>query len=121
MTVNGPSFISIQVRDIQASAEFYETHLGFTRIAGPPNAVVFDTRPVSFAVREPAADFDPARTPAPSGGVAVWMHATDIQQIHDSLAAAGAEIVAAPFVSPFGLTFTFADPDGYRITLHDQA
>lgn len=121
MTVNGPSFVSIQVRDIQVSAEFYETHLGFTRLAGPPNAVVFDTKPISFAVREPTAGFNLAETPAPSGGVAVWMHASDVQLIHDRLVAAGVEVIAEPFVSPFGLTFTFADPDGYRITLHDQA
>ncbi len=30
-------------------------------------------------------------------------------------------IVAAPVDGPFGRTFTFADPDGYRITLHDRA
>lgn len=26
-----------------------------------------------------------------------------------------------PIDGPFGRTFTFADPDGYRITLHDRA
>ena len=28
--------------------------------------------------------------------------------------------VAAPIDGPFGRTFTFADPDGYQITLHDR-
>ncbi len=44
-----------------------------------------------------------------------------MQQIHDALVAAGHEIVAAPIDGPFGRTFTFVDPDGYRITLHDRA
>jgi predicted enzyme related to lactoylglutathione lyase len=30
-------------------------------------------------------------------------------------------VVAAPIDGPFGRTFTFADPDGYRITLHDRS
>jgi len=29
--------------------------------------------------------------------------------------------VAAPIDGPFGRTFTFADPDGYHVTLHDRA
>jgi hypothetical protein len=27
-------------------------------------------------------------------------------------------ILVAPFAGPFGLTFTFADPDGYAVTIH---
>ena len=30
-------------------------------------------------------------------------------------------IVSAPIDGPFGRTFTFADPDGYQVTLHDRA
>jgi hypothetical protein len=44
----------------------------------------------------------------------------DAQEIHDALADAGTAIVAEPFDGPFGRTFTFADPDGYQITLHSQ-
>ncbi|MFF2929024.1 VOC family protein, partial [Streptomyces sp. NPDC057927] len=28
---------------------------------------------------------------------------------------------SAPIDGPFGRTFTFADPDGYQVTLHDRA
>jgi predicted enzyme related to lactoylglutathione lyase len=28
--------------------------------------------------------------------------------------------VTPPFDGPFGRTFTFADPDGYPVTLHDR-
>ena len=63
-------------------------------------------------------DAGPAR---PGIGVALWMHATDVQAIHDELAADGHTIVTAPFDGQFGSTFTFADPDGYHVTLHDRA
>jgi predicted enzyme related to lactoylglutathione lyase len=32
----------------------------------------------------------------------------------------GATIISAPVDGPFGRTFTFADPDGYQVTLHDR-
>jgi predicted enzyme related to lactoylglutathione lyase len=44
-----------------------------------------------------------------------------VQAIHDALVADGATIVSAPIDGPFGRTFTFADPDGYHVTLHDRA
>lgn len=57
----------------------------------------------------------------PGVGTAVWLHATDVQDIHDALVADGHPVVAAPVDGPFGRTFTFADPDGYHVTLHDRA
>lgn len=122
MTVTGPTFIALQVRDVHRAAEFYQTRLGLRRaVQSPPGAVVFDTTPASFAVREPlpGVDLDAAR-PHPGVGVALWLHADDAQALHDSLAAAGVPIPVAPFNSPFGRTFTFLDPDGYAITVHDQ-
>lgn len=117
MAVTGPDFISLQVRDLARSAAFYEQYLGLRRRPGPPNAVVFDTEPIAFAVREAVVD----AIPHPGQGVALWLHAPDPQDIHDALAAAGVPIVLAPADGPFGRTFTFADPDGYEVTLHDRA
>ena len=51
----------------------------------------------------------------------ISLHATDVQAIHDALVADGHTIVSAPIDGPFGRTFTFADPDGYQVTLHDRA
>lgn len=121
MPVTGPDFISIQVADLEASAAFYEEHLGLVRQPGPPHAIVYDTKPIAFALREPTGGFDPSAAPAPSGGTALWFHAEDAQRIHDRLVAAGVAISSAPVDGPFGRTFTFLDPDGYRITLHDRA
>ncbi len=88
--------------------------------AGPPHAVVFGTRPIAFAVRDVAAGTDLDAIAQPGQGMGLWLHAPDAQDIHDALAAAGTTIVSAPVDGPFGRTFTFADPDGYQVTLHDR-
>lgn len=122
MPVTGPDFISLQTRDLDASQAFYERYLGLVRSqAGPPHAVVFETTPIAFALRDlvPGTDLDAVLQPGI--GAAIWLHATDVQAIHDALVADGHRIVSAPIDGPFGRTFTFADPDGYHVTLHDRA
>ena len=53
--------------------------------------------------------------------VLLWGGFEDLAQaLHDDLAATGVPIVAPPFDSPFGRTFTFTDPDGYAVTIHDK-
>ncbi|WP_432572678.1 VOC family protein [Kineococcus sp. SYSU DK005] len=123
MSVTGPDFIALQVRDLARAAAFYEGHLGLRRApASPPGAVVFDTAPVPLAVREPLPGVDlDAAVPRPGTGVALWLHAEGVQDLHDRLAAAGVPVLSAPADGPFGRTFTVADPDGYALTLHDRA
>ena len=121
MSVTGPDFVALQVRDLERAATFYEQHLGLRRApAGPPGAVVFTTTPVAFAVRNPLPGVDLDAVDQPGLGVALWLHSTDAQALHDQLETAGVPIVTAPFDSPFGRTFTFSDPDGYAITIHDK-
>lgn len=117
----GPDFISLQVRDLDVAAAFYEERVGLRRApVSPPHAVVFATEPIAFAVRElmPATDLDAGQ---PGLGIAVWVKVDAAQALHDRLAAEGVTIVTAPFDGPFGRTFAFADPDGYVITAHDGA
>lgn len=122
MTATGPDFISLQARDLDASQAFYEKYLGLERSpAGPPHAVVFDTKPIAFAVRDIVEGTDLDAVAQPGLGAAIWMHATGVQDIHDAMVADGQTIVSEPIDGPFGRTFTFADPDGYHITLHDRA
>jgi catechol 2,3-dioxygenase-like lactoylglutathione lyase family enzyme len=122
MAVTGPDFISLQVRDLDASQAFYERYLGLVRSqAGPPHAVVFETAPIAFALRDVVPGVDLDAVPQPGIGAAIWLHATDVQAIHDALVADGRTIVSAPIDGPFGRTFTLADLDGYQITLHDRA
>ena len=123
MTVTGPDFLALQVRDLDRAAEFYETRLGLRRLpASPPGAVVFDTKPIPFAVREPLAGVDlDAASPRPGLGVSLWLQSDDAHALHDQLIVDGVVILTAPFDGPFGRTFVFADLDGYAITVHDQA
>ncbi|MDF2991533.1 MAG: putative enzyme [Microbacterium sp.] len=94
MPVTGPDFLSLQVRDLAASQAFY--------------------------VRDLVEGTDLDAIAHPGLGVALWLHATGVQEIHDALAADGHRIVQEPFDGPFGRTFAFADPDGYHVTLHDR-
>ena len=122
MPVTGPDFISLQTSDLDSSQAFYQQYLGLVRSqAGPPHAVVFETKPIAFALRDIVAGTDLAAVAQPGIGAAIWLHATDVQAIHDALVADGHAIVSAPIDGPFGRTFTFADPDGYHVTLHDRA
>ncbi|GIO38718.1 glyoxalase [Paenibacillus antibioticophila] len=122
MSAIGPDFISLQVSHLERSAEFYQNYLGLVRSqAGPPHAVVFDTKPIAFALRDlmPGIELDSGTQPGL--GIALWFHAPNAQEIHDKLIAAGIKIISAPIDGPFGRTFTFADPDGYLVTLHSKA
>ncbi|WNS41226.1 VOC family protein [Paenibacillus sp. MMS20-IR301] len=121
MPAIGPDFISLQVSNLERSAEFYQHYLGFVRSqAGPPHAVVFETKPIAFALRDLMPGVELGSGTQPGLGVALWLYAPDTQEIHDRLAAAGVQITSAPIDGPFGRTFTFADPDGYLITLHSK-
>lgn len=121
MSVIGPDFISLQVSNLEDSAAFYQNYLGLIRSqAGPPHAVVFETKPIAFALRDLIPGTDLSSGTHPGLGVALWLYAPDTQEIHDKLFAAGVKIISAPIDGPFGLTFTFADPDGYLVTLHSR-
>ncbi|WP_018884035.1 VOC family protein [Paenibacillus massiliensis] len=122
MSAIGPDFISLQVTNLEDSAEFYQNYLGLVRSqAGPPHAVVFETKPIAFALRDLIPGVELGSGTQPGLGVALWLHAPDAQAIHDKLVQAEVKITSAPIDGPFGRTFTFADPDGYLVTLHSKA
>ena len=117
MKTIGPSFVALQVSDLESSARFYTEELGLDRAAqSPPGAVVFATTPIPFALRVPSVDL--SEVEHLGWGVALWLEADDPSALHDKLAEAGVAIVTPPFEGPFGLTFAFEDPDGYIITIH---
>ena len=74
--------------------------------------------PSRFA--SPCPELTSLRPPRPGLGVALWLHCDAVQELHDSLEASGTAILADPAPSPFGLTFAFADPDGYAVTVHEK-
>ena len=85
----------------------------------PPHAVVFDTKPIAFALREPIPGFDPASVrPWVGAGIVLWLEVDDARKAHEELVRSGVEIVTPPTPSPFGPMLVFRDPNGYAITLH---
>lgn len=117
--ITGPDFVALQVRDLPAAARFYEEVVGLTRAPhSPPDAVVFATLPIAFAVRTPlpGVQLDAGQ---PGLGVALWLKADDSPAMLARLQEHGVPIVRPLAPSPFGQTFGFRDPDGYLITVHD--
>ena len=115
----GPDFIALQVRDIETSRQFYTERLGL-RIApqSPPGAVVFQTEPIPFAIREPMVDLDSVQRLG--WGVAIWIACDDADALATSLEQAGVDLAQRPQDGPFGRQFAVADPDGYLLTIHQS-
>lgn len=118
-TLTGPDFVALQVRDLDASARFYAETVGLAvGPAAPPGAVAKTTAPIPFAVRQPLVDLDAvARL---GRGVSLWFGCDDPDALRARLAAAGVTIAQEPSAGAFGRQFAFVDPDGYRITAHEQ-
>ena len=89
----GPDFVSFQVRDLAASADFYERVVGLTRRPVPnPQAVVFSTGvagTTAFAVRVPFPGVDLDAAGQLGAGVGVWFHHPEAAALHARLADAG--------------------------------
>jgi predicted enzyme related to lactoylglutathione lyase len=116
----GPDFISLQVRDFSAARAFYTETLGLTTDErfDAPDFVLFDTNSIPFALSQARVNLDEA--PQPGWGVTLWLDCDHVDELHAKLAEAGVTIVTSPYDGPFGRTFVFADPDGYRITANEN-
>ena len=114
----GPDFITLQVRDLEASRHFYSEIIGL-KIAPEvrPNAVAFATQPIGFAIRKALMELDAIASPG--YGVIVWFHTEDAAALLKLLKERSVPIVQDLADGPFGKMFTFRDPDGYLITVHD--
>ncbi len=116
--LKGPDFITFHVRDLEASRHFYAEVIGFPLSSEiRPNAVAFATKPIAFAIRKSQVDLDAVSQLG--YGVILWFFADDAAALHQQLIERGVPIVQGLADSPFGKTFTFRDPDGYLITVHD--
>ncbi len=116
--LKGPDFITLHVRDLEASRRFYAEVIGLP--ISPevrPNAVAFATKPIAFAIRRSQVDLD--AVPQLGHGIILWFFADNAAALHQQLTERGVPIVQGLADSPFGKTFTFRDPDGYLITVHD--
>jgi predicted enzyme related to lactoylglutathione lyase len=116
----GPDFLNLQVRNLSASRTFYTEVLGLTQDTSftAPGVVLFDSSTIPFAISEANVNLDEA--PQPGLGVALWIDCDDVDELHAKMQAAEATIITSPYDGPFGRTFVFADPDGYRITANEN-
>ncbi len=118
--ISGVDFVALQVLDLDASRDFYVEKIGLVPARqSPPGAVVFDTQPIPFAIRTPLVDL--SATDKLGWGTAIWLHCEDSAGLHSQLVERGVRIVQPVTPGPFGNTFSFEDPDGYVLTVHDHA
>lgn len=115
--LTGPDFIGIQAQDLAEARHFYGDRLGLSVLQETPESVVFDSKPIPFAVRKPRVDLDAAQGKL-GWGVALWFACDDAQTLHDRLVTEGLPSIFPPKDGPFGRYFAFCDPFGYTITVH---
>jgi predicted enzyme related to lactoylglutathione lyase len=116
----GPDFISLQVRNLSASREFYTETLGLPIDPrfNTADFMLFDSSTIPFALSQAIVNLD--EVPQPGLGVTLWIDCDQVDELSAKLEAAGTTIIKPPFDGPFGRTFIFADPDGYRITANQN-
>jgi predicted enzyme related to lactoylglutathione lyase len=116
--ITGPSFLPIQVTDIERSKAFYTEILELEiDPKGPPHAYVFKTEPIAFAIREPSMDL--SLSTRLGWGVIPWLSVKNVQELYNRLVSKEVEILTEVQPGPFGNFFTFQDPDGYTLTAHE--
>lgn len=120
MSVIGPDFVALQVRDLESSKRFYLEKLGFElALHSPPGAVVFATLPIPLAIRQPVRPLPPT---GPLGiGLALWIACDNADSTYEALSQRGIAAMAAPTDGPFGRYFVVQDPDGYMLTFHTRS
>jgi catechol 2,3-dioxygenase-like lactoylglutathione lyase family enzyme len=111
-------FVSLQVRDLEASRQFYTEVLGFQPLpSSPPDACLFATQSGAlFAIRKPLVDL-PA-TSQLGWGVSLWFGVPNLVAFLEQLTGK-AVLVRGLQATPFGNTALIADPDGYWLTLQE--
>lgn len=115
--ISGPDFITLLVSDLEASYNFYKEKIGLNESSEKqPNAHAFATKPCGLAIRQSS---DRRKIDNPGQGIIVWLRTSDATALHNDLKERGVSIVEDLRKSPFGMTFSFKDPDGYIMAVHD--
>ena len=115
MQITG-SAISLNVLDVQASADWVSTHLGFSVEMAADGFVSLAHPEAGFnliylAVGLPS--FTPTSAGGPADGLLVVFTVADIDADHDRLQASGVQIVTPIQTEPWGERFfQMADPNG---------
>jgi len=110
------TFASLQVRNLEASKDFYTNKLGFEIDNANPQACVFkyNQGQASFAIRTP---LEPLEGKELGIGVALWFAVNEnVDELKEKLIANGVTDVFPIIETPFGRAFHVKDIDGYKLT-----
>lgn len=109
--------ISLNVADIDASASFAKTHLGYEEAMAADGFVSLQHPTVGtnlIFLATGLATFKPSEIAGPAGqGLLLVFVVDDLDEQFERIAAAGARVVTPPETEPWGERFCqFADPNG---------
>lgn len=110
------TFVSLQVRDLEASVAFYTQKLGFEIASSNPQAFVFkyNSGQASFAIRTP---LEPLEGKDLGIGVAIWFAVDEnVDELLESFILNGVTTAGPIMDTPFGRAFHLKDIDGYKLT-----
>lgn len=109
--------LSLNVPDVQASAEFAKAHFGFTEAMSADGFVSLEHPSAGLNIiflRTGLETFKPAEVAGTAGqGLLIAFVVDDIDAEYARIAAAGARVATPPETEPWGERFCqFADPNG---------
>ena len=110
------AFASLQVKNLEASKDFYEKKLGFEIGDTNPQACVFKYNQVeaSFAIRTP---LEPLEGIVLGIGVALWFAIDkNVEELKEGFIVNGITTAGPIIETPFGRAFHVTDLDGYKLT-----
>lgn len=110
-------FVSLQVRDLEVSKNFYINKLGF-ELTEPTNPAAcifkYNKGEASFAIRTPIGDIESKELGV---GVSLWFAIDgEIEALQAKLLERNVPLMAPIQTTPFGKMIIAKDPDGYNIT-----
>ncbi|WP_343617048.1 VOC family protein [Flavobacterium sp.] len=110
------TFASLQVKNLEASKDFYTQKLGFEIGDTNPQACIFkyNQGEASFAIRTP---LEPIEGKELGIGVALWFAVTEnVDELKEKYIANGITTAGPIIETPFGRAFHVKDLDGYKLT-----
>lgn len=124
LATGGTFFAGIVTARPMLTAEFYVEHFEFRIAIGEPDfLLLIGPEGQRLAIKRAGDDTQPAALQTPTRGTGFWLvlEVTDPDARHDQLAAAGAEIVAPPAITPIGARcFIVRDPSGVLLHVSER-
>lgn len=110
------TFASLQVKNLEASKDFYEKKIGFEIGNINPQACIFkyNEGQASFAIRTP---LEPIEDKELGIGVALWFAVKEnVDELRKNFISNGVTTAGPIIETPFGKAFHIKDLDGYKLT-----